>query len=149
MVQINLVSLRTKYAWSNNIKFCIILCTFKNEFLSKGIYFLIKKFRELLNLNFYKVQLLSHLTQPAFPLYTQTFIFFGYVIYSRILQVAYLTVASSIFETAILITDVKKKLKVVRPFGHSSPYIVQIVLKKKKIINCLNKPYTMLFKYRA
>ena len=34
-------------------------------------------------------------------------------------------------------------------FDHSSSYTVELVLKKQEIINCLNDPYTVIFKNRA
>ena len=43
-------------------------------------------------------------------------------------------------------TDVKKKLKVISLFDHSSSYTVELVLKKQEITNCLNDPYTVIFK---
>ena len=52
-------------------------------------------------------------------------------------------------ETAILKADVNKKLKVISLFGHSSPYIFELILNKNEITNCLNDPYTTISKNRA
>lgn len=38
---------------------------------------------------------------------------------------------------------------VIRFFGNSSPYIVELVLKEQEIKNCWNDAYTVIFKNRA
>ena len=43
-------------------------------------------------------------------------------------------------ETAMLKTELKKKLKVISLIGNFSPHIVELVLKKNDITNCLNDP---------